>query len=53
MIEWTAAKHNIADALTKKDLSAYKILNERMINESLHPVVLETAKRAKFTSQIS
>lgn len=46
-------KHSSADALTKRNLSLYRILNDTMIHESILSLVFGQAKRAKFASQIS
>lgn len=52
VIQWIARTHNLADDLTKKNLSTY-IPNDTIVSESLPSVVFEQAKRANIISPIS
>lgn len=48
-----AGKHNLAEALTKKNLPKYKLLNDTLASEPLPSAVFEKASRANYFSQSS
>lgn len=51
IMQWMRGKCNIADALTKQDLAAYKLLNKKLVLKSIPDVDTSKTKRVNFTSQ--
>lgn len=53
VMQWIPGKFNLADALTKRNLSTYKQLNDAMVNGCLPEDILKFAKRVNFKSQLA
>lgn len=53
VMQWIPGTKNISDALTKRNLASYLLLNKVMISGALDDSILEKAKRTKFSSQLT
>lgn len=52
IIQWVPLLWNIADILTKLNLSTYKNLNAFMVEEILHNDILKDTKRVTLKSKV-
>lgn len=51
-LQWIRGLLNIADALTKRNLATYKLLNLVLVRGSLKEEILKDTKRVTFTAQV-
>ena len=47
-MQWNAGKLNLADALTKRSLEMFRMLNKVMLDGVLDPCMFDKAKRIQF-----